>query len=52
MTKPRDNRFSTPPAMEATDPKAYPKGLKPGDKGFLEALLKDGDIKFEDKTKR
>lgn len=50
MTEPRDERFSTPPAMEATDSRDYPQGLKPGDEGFLEALLKDGDIKFEDET--
>ena len=52
MTKPRDDRFSTPPAMEATDPKAYPKGKKPGDEGFIEALAKESGFKFVDKTQK
>ena len=51
MTKPRDNRFSAPPAMEAVDPKAYPKGKKPGDEGFIEALAEESGFKFVDKTK-
>tara|TARA_Y100000401_G_C8190821_1_gene158643 strand:+ start:224 stop:385 length:162 start_codon:yes stop_codon:yes gene_type:complete len=52
MTKAHDERFNTPPAMGATDPKAYPKGKKPGDKGFIEALAKEGGFKFVDKTKK
>jgi hypothetical protein len=41
MTKPRDNRFSDPPPLPAPDPADYPKGLKPGDPGFLDALAKE-----------
>ncbi len=52
MTKPHDERFHTPPAMEATEPKAYPEGKKPGDKGFVEALAKDGGFKYVDTTQK
>ena len=52
MTKPHDERFHTPPAVEATDPRDYPEGMKPGDDGFLEALLADTGIRFVDKTKK
>tara|TARA_Y100000015_G_scaffold35008_1_gene35478 strand:- start:315 stop:476 length:162 start_codon:yes stop_codon:yes gene_type:complete len=52
MTKPHDERFSTPPAFGEVDAKAYPKGMKPGDDGFLEALLADSGIKFVDKAKK
>ena len=51
MSKPRDERFNTPPAMGAADPKDYPKGKKPGDAGFIEALAEDGGFKFVDETK-
>lgn len=40
--KPRDERFSAPPPLPAADPASYPKGLKPGDPGFIEALAKEG----------
>ena len=52
MTKPRDERFSAPSAMEAADSKAYPKGKKPGDKGFIEALAEESGFKFVDKTQK
>ena len=52
MTKPHDERFNTPPAMEATDPKAYPKGKKPGDAGFIEALAEERGFKYVDKTQK
>ena len=51
MTKPHDERFNTPPALEATEPKDYPKGKKPGDKGFIEALAEERGFQFVDKTK-
>ena len=51
MTKPHDERFSTPPAFGKVDAKAYPKGKKPGDAGFIEALAKEGGFTFTDKTK-
>ena len=51
MTKPHDERFNTPPVMAAVDPKDYPKGKKPGDAGFIEALAKESGFKFVDKTK-
>ena len=50
MTKPHYDRFSTPPAMEATDPKKYPKGKKPGDKRFIEAWAEEGGFKFVNKV--
>lgn len=49
--KAHDERFNTPAAIGAVDPKEYPKGKKPGDKGFLEALAEEGGFKFVDKTK-
>jgi len=52
MTTPHDERFSTPPAIGEADAKDYPKGMKPGDDGFLEALLADSDVKFVDKAKK
>lgn len=52
MTKAHDERFNTPPAIEPADPKDHPKGFKPGDPGYLEALLQGTDIKFEDKVER
>ena len=52
MTTPHDERFRTPPAIGKADPKDYPKGLKPGDDGFIEVLLADTGIKFVDKAKR
>lgn len=51
MTTPHDERFSTPPAIGGAELKDYPKGMKPGDDGFLEALLADTDVKFVDKAK-
>tara|TARA_A200000159_G_scaffold68719_3_gene63660 strand:+ start:6136 stop:6255 length:120 start_codon:yes stop_codon:yes gene_type:complete len=38
--------------MEAADPKAYPKGKKPGDEGFIEALAEEGGFKFVDTTQK
>ena len=52
MTTPHDERFSTPPAIGEADAKDYPKGMKPGDVGFLEALLADTEVKFVDKAKK
>ena len=52
MKEPLDYRFGIPPAMEATDPKAYPKGKKPGDKGFIEALAEESGFQFVDKTQK
>ena len=52
MKKEDINRFSAPPAVAQTSTKGYPKGLKPGDDGFLEALLADTGIKFVDKAKK
>ena len=52
MTTPHDERFTTPPAIGEADPKDYPKGLKPGDDGFLAALLADADVKFVDKARK
>lgn len=51
MNKARDDRFSTPPSMGAADSKDYPKGKKPGDEGFIEALAEERGFKFIDKTK-
>ena len=50
--KAHDERFNTPPAIGTVAPKEYPKGKKPGDKGFIEALAKEGDFEFVDKTKK
>ena len=52
MNKPHDDRFSAPPAMAEVSEKDYPKGKKPGDAGFIEALAKEGDFVFVDKTKK
>lgn len=52
MKKGDINRFSAPPAVAQASSKDYPKGLKPGDDGFLEALLADTDVKFVDKAKK
>ena len=52
MTTPRDERFHTPPPMGATDPKDYPKGKKPGDAGFIEALAEERGFKYVDKTQK
>lgn len=52
MKKTEIKRFSAPPAVAQASAKDYPKGLKPGDDGFLEALLADGDVKFVDKVKK
>ena len=52
MTTPHDERFSTPPAIGEADPKSIPNGMKPGDDGFLEALLADTDVKFVHKAKK
>lgn len=51
--KPHDDRFNTAPAMGPADPKDYPKGMKPGDPGFIEALLaEDGlELKVSDALK-
>ena len=51
--KKRDiDRFSAPPAVAQASTKDYPKGLKPGDDGFLEALLAAADVKFVDKARK
>lgn len=52
MTKPHDERFNTPPPLEAMDPKDYTKAKKPGMDGFLEAFLADTEIKFVDKVEK
>jgi len=52
MTKPHDERFSTPPAFGKVDAKAYPKGKKPGDAGFIEALAEESVFKFVDKPQK
>jgi len=52
MSKPHDERFNAPPAIGVVDPKAYPKGLKPEDEGFLEALAEKSGFKFVDNTKK
>lgn len=52
MKKEDINRFSAPPAVAQASTKDYPKGLKPGDDGFLEALLADADVKFVDKARK
>lgn len=52
MKKADIKRFSAPPAVAQASSKDYPKGLKPGDDGFLEALLADTDVKFVDKAKK
>lgn len=52
MKEAHDERFMTPPAIGEADPSDYPKGKKPGDKGFLEALLEGTDIKFVDKASK
>lgn len=51
-TKPHDDRFSVPPSLPKAKPGDYPKGKKPGDKGFIEALAKEGGFKLVDKTKK
>ena len=51
MTKPHDERFQTPPAIGGADSKDYPEGMKPGDAGFIEALLEGTGVKLEKKTK-
>ena len=52
MKKPDIKRFSAPPAVEQARTKDYPNGMKPGDDGFLEALLADTEVKFVDKAKK
>ena len=51
MAEPRDERFIAPPAIGKADPADYPKGKKPGDEGFLEALADGADFAFVDKTR-
>ena len=52
MKKPDINRFSALPAVAQASSKNYPKGMKPGDDGFLEALLADSGVKFVDKAEK
>ena len=51
MAEPRDERFIAPPAIGKADPADYPRGKKPGEEGFLEALAEDSEFEFVDKTK-
>ena len=50
MTTAHDERFSTPPALDPAEEKDYPKGMKPGDSGFIEALAEDGGFEFKDEV--